>query len=282
MSYQAQTFNIMIASPNDVASERGIVRDAVYEWNAVNSGMRKIVLLPIAWESHSSPETGGTAQGIINEQILNKCDLLVGIFWTRIGTKTEDFSSGTVEEIETHILSGKPAMLYFSSAPVVPSKDILVQYERLEEFKVSMRDRSLYESYDSLTNFKDKFYRQLQLKVNEHSIFKSAVFPEQAAPSKLVESKTKLPTLSAEARALLKEASLDPQGSIMYIRSLGGSHLQTNGKNLIETGERREVAKWESALAELLQLGLLANRGTKGEMFAISDLGYQIADMIVL
>ncbi len=114
MSYSASTFNVMIASPGDVASERAIVRDVVYEWNAVNAASRKVVLLPVGWETHSSPEMGATAQTIINRQVLSKCDLLVGVFWTRIGTATEHHLSGTVEEIEGHISAGKPAMLYFS------------------------------------------------------------------------------------------------------------------------------------------------------------------------
>ena len=80
MSYAATTFNVMIASPGDVASERAIVRDVVNEWNAVHSSARKLVLLPIVWESHSSPEMGATAQDIINNQVLAKCDLLVGVF----------------------------------------------------------------------------------------------------------------------------------------------------------------------------------------------------------
>ncbi|MGZ8907437.1 MAG: DUF4062 domain-containing protein [Methylobacter sp.] len=112
MSYSAKVFNVMIASPGDVASERAIIRDVIYEWNAVHSQSRNIVLLPIGWESHSSPEMGSSPQAIINEQILDKCDLLVGVFWTRIGTPTKEHPSGTVEEIEKHIESGKPAMLY--------------------------------------------------------------------------------------------------------------------------------------------------------------------------
>lgn len=31
MSYVAKTYNVMIASPGDVASERAIIRDVVYE-----------------------------------------------------------------------------------------------------------------------------------------------------------------------------------------------------------------------------------------------------------
>lgn len=70
MSYDAKAFNVMIASPGDVASERSIIRDVIYEWNAVHSNTRKIVLLPIGWESHSSPEMGASPQSIINNQIL--------------------------------------------------------------------------------------------------------------------------------------------------------------------------------------------------------------------
>ncbi len=135
MSYSSTTFNVMIASPGDVASERTIVRDVIYEWNAVHSNTRKIVLLPIGWESHSSPEMGGTPQSIINNQVLGKCDLMIGVFWTRIGTATDSFVSGTVEEIERHIQTGKPAMLYFSSQPVAMDTVDLEQIAKLKVFK---------------------------------------------------------------------------------------------------------------------------------------------------
>ncbi|MHB8154017.1 MAG: DUF4062 domain-containing protein [Bacillati bacterium] len=135
MSYNAIVFNVMIASPSDVASERNIIREVIYEWNAVNSHLRNIVLLPVGWETHSSPEMGSSAQAIINKQVLDKCDLLVGVFWTRIGTETGDFASGTVEEIEKHIKTGKPAMLYFSNQPVVPDSVDANQYSKLKEFK---------------------------------------------------------------------------------------------------------------------------------------------------
>ncbi len=97
-----------------------------------------------------------------------------------------------------------------------------------------------------------------------------------------VESSTQLPELSPEARVLLKEASLDPHGHILHVRYIGGTDIQTNGKNLIPSNERREVAKWEAALEELTYKDLLVERGHKGEVFEVSNLGYQIADMIEL
>lgn len=280
MSYSANTFNVMIASPGDVASERAIVRDVVYEWNAVNSNSRKIVLLPVGWETHSSPEMGATAQTIINQQVLSKCDLLVGVFWTRIGTATERHLSGTVEEIEEHIADGKPAMLYFSSQPVVLDTVDMDQVQKLMAFKVSCQSRGLFETYDSHGEFKDKFYRQLQLKVNEHPLFNAANVgvDEQM----IVESRTQLPALSPEARVLLKEASQDRGGTIIHARYIGGTAIQTNGKNLIPSNERREVAKWEHALEELISKYLVVDSGHNGEVFEITNLGFQVADMIAL
>ncbi|MDY0300311.1 MAG: hypothetical protein RBQ99_01870 [Trichlorobacter sp.] len=280
MSYTATTFNVMIASPGDVASERAIIRDVVYEWNAVNSGTRKIVLLPVGWETHSSPEMGAPAQQIINCQVLNKCDLLVGVFWTRIGTPTEKHLSGTVEEIEEHIASGRPAMLYFSSQPVAMDTVDLDQVQRLKEFKQSCQSRGLYEGYDSHAEFKEKFYRHLQLKLNEHSLFQ--VGGVSLDDTTIVESRTKIPKLSQEARVLLKEASQDDGGTILHARYIGGTAIQTNGKNLIPSNDRREVAKWEDALEQLRSYDLVLDRGYKGEVFEITNLGYQVAEMIAL
>lgn len=280
MSYTATTFNVMIASPGDVASERAIVRDVIYEWNAINSGVRKIVLLPVGWETHSSPEMGATAQKIINRQVLNKCDLLVGVFWTRIGTPTEHHLSGTVEEIEGHIASDKPVMLYFSSQPVAMDTVDLDQVQRLKEFKQSCQNRGLYEGYDSHAEFKEKFYRHLQLKVNEHELFQ--VDDTGNFEDIVVESSTKIPSLSQEARILLKEASQDRGGAILHVRYLEGTALQTNGKNLIASRDRREIARWEDALQQLSEHELVISRGRKGEVFEITNLGYQIADMIEL
>lgn len=279
MSYDAKVFNVMVASPDDVASERSIIRDVIYEWNAVHSKNRSIVLLPIGWESHSSPEMGASPQDIINQQVLDKSDLLVGVFWTRIGTTTSKYASGTVEEIERHADLGKPTMLYFSSQPAALDSVDLEQYEQIKKFKESCRNRGLYEGYDTHSEFKEKFYHHLQIKLNEHETFKD-INPE--LEHTIVSSQVSFPSLSQEARTLLKEASIDAHGSILHVKYIGGTDIQTNGKNLINSKERRVVALWESALEELVREDLVVDQGYKGEVYSITNLGYQIADMIEL
>lgn len=172
MSYTATVFKVMIASPSDVASERSIIRELLADWNVVNADSKKTVLLPVGWETHSVPEMGNRPQDIINRQVLRGCDLLIGVFWTRIGTATGQFASGTVEEIEEHIRADCPVMLYFSNTPVTPDSIDPEQYRQLKEFRKACRSRGLYESYTDINDFRAKLYRQLQLKINQDPYFK--------------------------------------------------------------------------------------------------------------
>jgi len=274
MAYQAQVYNVMIASPSDVAAERALVQKIVYEWNAVNSFTRRIVLQPISWETHSAPSMGDHPQHILNEQVLAKSDLLVGVFWTRVGTETPSYESGSVEEIEKHILAAKPAMLYFSNSPVHPDSVDYAQYERLKQFKASCVSRGLYASYDGLTEFRDQFYRHLQLKINEDPFF--AATGDVQTP--LVESHSTAVTLSKEAQLLLKEAAADSSGTVFLLHHSMGTELQTNDKNLIADQSRRSVATWEAALKELVDYELLIGRGTTGEVFEVTKKGYDVVE----
>lgn len=101
---------------------------------------------------------------------------------------------------------------------------------------------------------------------------------QQASPP--VETRTPLSGLLQEARLLLKEASHDPHGVIIHARFIGGTEINTNGKKLISSNERREIAKWEQALEQLTAKGLVVARGPKREMYEVSNVGYQVADMI--
>lgn len=278
MAYQANVYRVMIASPSDVSAERGIVREVIHEWNAVHSLTQKIVLQPIGWETNSSPSMGGTPQSILNEQILENCDLLVGVFWTRIGTKTEDYASGSVEEIERHIKAGKPAMLYFSSAPVLLDSVDNEQYSRLKEFKSSCQNRGVYHSYSDLQAFRDVFYRHLQLKINEDDFFSGI---GSVSETEIVGSSVPALGLSKEAIVLLKEAVQDRNGYVTILKGLNHTLLQTNNKDFITDQSPRSIAIWEDALNQLVVNDLLVERGSKGNIFQITKQGYEVADGLI-
>ena len=268
----------MIASPSDVESERLIIREVIYDWNVVHSVKERIVLLPVDWESHSSPEMGERPQAIVNKQTVDKCDLLVAVFGTRIGTETGEYPSGTVEEIEKHMALGKPVMLYFSTQLGHEDDFDKEQYAKLKEFQKDYRNRGLYEIYDDHSELGRKFYHQLEMKVNEHPIFQ--LQSEGTSPVlEMAESESDGPQLSDRAEILLKEASQDPKGYIWYPVAHGDTVIEINRKNIIPNQDHRVVRQWEAALKELENAGLLERKGDKGA-FGVTARGYEIADMI--
>ena len=138
-------------------------------WNYINSTRTKVILIPAGWKTHTAPELGTRPQELINSRILRDCDLLIGVFWTRLGTPTGKSESGTVEEIEEHIKAGKPAMIYFSSKPAAPESIDAKQYSSLKAFKERCRELGLVEEFDNLIEFKDKVTNHLQLCLLQNS-----------------------------------------------------------------------------------------------------------------
>ncbi len=80
MTYQANVYRVMLASPSDVKEERAEFPRILDIWNALHSNHEKAVILPIKWETHSTPEMGDRPQAIINKQLVNDSDILVGVF----------------------------------------------------------------------------------------------------------------------------------------------------------------------------------------------------------
>lgn len=157
--FKASTYRILIASPGDMDEERLAATEAVHEWNAQHAAAEGVVLLPVKWETHVVPTAGVRPQEAINRQLVDVCDILVGMFWTKLGTSTGVAESGTVEEIGQFVTAGRPAMLYFSSRPIDPGKIDLEQ--RLREFKGDTFTEALCGGFRRLEDVKPMLLRDL-------------------------------------------------------------------------------------------------------------------------
>lgn len=166
MSFEATVYKILIASPADVPDERNAIAEVISNWNNINSEQQKVVLMPVGWETHSAPLLGNRPQGIINEQLINGCDMLIGVFWTRLGSPTGVSDSGTVEEIEHFIQASKPVMLYFSGRKVDITTLDLSQLEKLRDFQNKMKKIGLIGSYVDINDFKEQLRNQISINVN--------------------------------------------------------------------------------------------------------------------
>lgn len=221
---------------------------------------------------------GERPQAVINRQVLADCDLLVAVFWTRLGSPTGEAPSGTVEEIEEHLKAGKPAMIYFSSAPVRPDSIDENQYRALREFRANCERRGLIETFESLSELGEKVRRQLiQLVLDRWA---SADHEPRQTLSDVAAVGGHIPRLSDDARALLRSAVEDHDGTVLRLRTMGGTSVQAGRRNFAESGNARSEARWESALKELVDEGLLQDRGYKGEVFGVTHKGYETAEHI--
>jgi hypothetical protein len=180
MSFQANVLKVMIASPEDVADERKIVTGAIYRWNDTNASVRRLVLLPIKWETHSTPQLGVPAHTVINRQLLDDADIVIGIFGPRIGTPTEEYISGTVEEIKKHVAAGKAAKVYFSEVPIAQKRVDQNQYGLVQKFREELNDSGLYAMYGSIQQFRDDFEHHLALEMN-HPRYRWLEVPDRTA-----------------------------------------------------------------------------------------------------
>lgn len=166
---KATIYKILIASPSDVEEERKVVPEVINSWNAVNSDHYGVRLEPVLWETHATPEMGKRPQAIINKQLVETCDILVALFWTRLGTPTGEAESGTVEEIKEFQKAGKPVLLYFSSINVPPENidlEHLDQYKKLLEFKRHCEKEGLVTTYKSIDELRMKLQMHITQKIN--------------------------------------------------------------------------------------------------------------------
>jgi hypothetical protein len=274
MPFTATVLKIMIASPSDVSNERKIIHDVIHEWNAVNSLDRKVILQPVGWDTHATPQMGDRPQAIINKQVLNGCDLLIAVFWTRIGTSTKFAASGTVEEIEEHLKANGEALIYFSSAPVRLDSVEQDQYDALQAFKRVVSERGLIQQYEDLNSFKSLVSRQLAQTVIR-------MLSELNIPSMQVNSVRQI-VLSAEAKKILFAAAKSSDGVIMHMHMLHGFMLQTNEEHFVETGDPRSEAQGIAAIKELIEAGLVEDRTGNGNVLNVTNSGYAEAAQLFL
>lgn len=281
MAYKANVISVMIASPSDVPTERALVRQILTEWNDVYSKRESLVLMPVGWETHSSPELSGRPQDMINERLLTDADLLIGIFWTRVGSDTGKAISGSIEEIERHRKAGKPVMIYFSDAPVRPDSVDHDQYEKLKEFKKWAMTEGLVQTYESIDDFRMKLQRQLPLALQQNPYLQSIIDPSEGSyvmvnlDPDLASFRPSQPSLSEAGDILLRSAVQD--GTVMVLRTLGGTHVQA-GRESFGDNSPRDTARWTGAVEELVERGFLADRGHKGEVFAVTNAGFEYAE----
>lgn len=179
---------VFVAAPGDIGEERDIVGKVVNDWNVHRGRSINTRLEMVWWRNSARPQIGGRPQALINRQVLDDADIVVGIFWSRFGTPTGVANSGTEEELCRSIEAGKPVMLYFCKRDIPQAALDTEQFGKIQAFKRDMSPRGLFWEYSTNEEFAEQFSRHLAETVND-------VLPgndEMAKPHTPADRKTQL------------------------------------------------------------------------------------------
>ena len=164
-------YDLLLSYPSDMSFCTPLVKDALSEFNNHFGREHELVVRPIHWKDDAYPTIGDTPQTILNKQIVDAADLVFSCFWTRFGTPTEGYGSGTEEEIDRAVKSGKQVFLYFLDKPVNPSVVDLTQFAAVQSFRKAHEASGLYlvaEDERSLaTDFRQKMELYFTAEVNK-------------------------------------------------------------------------------------------------------------------
>ena len=154
-------YDLLISCPGDIISELSIIEDAGSQFNTQFSDALGISIRTKHWRKNSYAQSGGKPQALLNDQFVNDCDAAIAILWTRFGTPTDEYGSGTEEEVEIMLSSGKQVFMYFSDKPLSPSQMNEENYKKVQAFRDKYKDRGIYFTYSSDEEFKSLFFAHL-------------------------------------------------------------------------------------------------------------------------
>lgn len=260
MAFQATVYYIMIASPSDVCEERERIVNLLMDWNREYSESLGVVLLPLKWEDDAAPYMGRHPQTTINKQMCDKSDLLIALFKTKLGTPTEQFESGTVEEIEYHRNSNKNVMLYFYEGNI-PNNTDLEELKRLKEYKEKIwsEKRTLTGSYKNVDELLNSLFKDLRITFKQEILHPSSNVLEKQI-EKYMEDHTisveeinalfdkkidKIPSVSI--KSLFIEEVIPAYSDEAFSGTFEFDYSNNNGIFTIGYGEYRFETKWSKA-----------------------------------
>lgn len=173
---QVKLINLFISCPGDIKDEIDSIRLIISDINKTEGKHLSYVIQSLNWVEDTYTQVGEDPQDVINQQIDSRYDILVGIIWRKIGTKTNRAESGTIEEINRAINnSTKEVLIYFKTTPPESIYDIdTVQLQKVVAFKEELSSKGvLYKEFNSIDDF-EKLFR-----INISSLIADKILPGQ-------------------------------------------------------------------------------------------------------
>lgn len=271
----------MVGAPSDVDSEVKVAFNVIQKWNYINAVSHSLVLLPSHWSLDAYPTLSHKPQKAIDKQLVEKSDMLICIFGSKIGTPTDDYISGTVEEIEEHRKNNKPVMVFFSKN-IDRSKTNAEQIAKLFSFQEEMYKQGLCAEFKDIEDLRVILTEKLALCVNDN-FFGLRVLDEETI-NLTSDEKDKTSILRESDIEKLKiwiESGGEDSHSIDF---LGNTSLLILGHKQINLQNSREKVAWNGFFERLLKLDFIEIYGytTKQNKpkYRLKEAAYEYIDSL--
>lgn len=148
MAYPGTVLRLLLAAPGDVPqADRKVILDTVNTWNVREGEPHGAAIVVMHWSDHTAAQYGIRPQESINEQLVDRCDVLLALFWHRLGSPTGEAASGTVEELEHAVAAGKYVAVLKCQRPAAPADIDTEQLDELRRFLDDNRMSALVKDY---------------------------------------------------------------------------------------------------------------------------------------
>lgn len=151
-------YRVLASSPSDAMGEHEVVFDICRQITEEFAPVTGIMLWPTDWVRTAHADSGAEPQQLLNHQLVDECDIVVAFFRGKLGTPTQLYESGTVEEIERALEAGKHVAVYFwePADPDSSEPGSTVERDRIEAYRRSLGGRLLYKSYRGLEDLRSR------------------------------------------------------------------------------------------------------------------------------
>lgn len=148
MPYSATAYRLLTSCPGDIPTEDiEAVREAVGRFNANYGREFGAVVVPLHWTADAVAEHGSRPQEVINTQLVDEADVVIVLFWGRLGSPTGEEISGTVEELEKAIERGAYGAILHCQRDLPADVDA-EQLTAVRKYLEEARKRSFIQGYN--------------------------------------------------------------------------------------------------------------------------------------
>ena len=202
---------VILIAPDDVENELEAIRTVVEQANQLRPRERLTIW---NWRTDATPGMHlDGPQGLTDKQMrISEADLVIAVFWSRLGTPVKDEDSGTAHELrlawKSWKATGKPTVWIYFCMRAIPQSayEDPDQFPKLVSFRKSLPKEQVFSEFESVEELQRDFTKHLGIWLNENDpepidepgILKGVLAPPDAA--RMVERPKEIERLAASLR----------------------------------------------------------------------------------